>query len=185
MSMISYQKLDEAVSKLREPKNILKRLNKKIKSVLKQKFEDSISRDGLDISLISCNFQEDKTLKVKYAGANRPVWIIRNNVSGFEIEEPELTKASIGGFTEFNQEYKQSEFLLRKEDTIYLFSDGFADQFGGAKNKKITTKNFKKLLLEIQQYSMKDQQELIVKYLNDWKGNRGQIDDILVIGIRV
>ena len=186
MSMISYQKLDEAVGKLREPKNILKRLNKKIKSVLKQKLEDSISRDGLDIALLSCQQKDNNTLKIKYAGAHRPLWIIRKTQhETYELQEPEVSKSSIGGFTEYNQEYQQHEFTLKTDDTLYLFTDGFADQFGGAKNKKITTKNFKKLLLSIQHQSMKDQEILIVEYLNKWKENRPQIDDILVIGIRV
>ena len=185
MSMISHQKLEEAVSKLVEPRNILKRLNKRIKSVLKQNYEDSISRDGLDISLISCQYINENAIRIKYAGANRPIWIFRKKETGFELEEPELTKASIGGFTENSQEYKQSELVLQKEDSLYLFSDGFADQFGGLRNKKISTKHFKKLLLEIQQYSMKDQQALIEQYLNKWKGKGPQIDDILIIGIRV
>jgi tetratricopeptide (TPR) repeat protein len=191
MSMISYQKLEEAVSELYEPKNILKRLNKRIKTALKQTSVDSSSRDGLDIALLSCKKPNEHTLKIKFSGANRPLWIVRKvpsadgNAPKYEMEEVKVTKTSIGGFTEVSQEFLQHDYELKSGDTIYMSSDGFADQFGGEANKKMTTRKFKNLLLEIQANSMQDQYHLLMQYFSKWKGDNQQVDDILVIGIRV
>jgi serine phosphatase RsbU (regulator of sigma subunit) len=200
MSMISYQKLEEAVAQLNEPRNILKRLNKRIKTALRQNMSDASSRDGLDIALLSCKRPNENTLKIKFSGANRPLWIIRKvkgtNEGGegnetaatedrYELEELKVTKTSIGGFTEASQEFIQHDCELKSGDTLYMSSDGFADQFGGKANKKMTTKKFKNLLLEIQPYSMQDQYHQLTQFFNEWKGENQQVDDILVIGIRV
>jgi serine phosphatase RsbU (regulator of sigma subunit) len=92
---------------------------------------------------------------------------------------------AIGGTTDDQYEYTTHEISLREGDTLYMTSDGFADQFGGPEGKKFRTVNFKKLLLSVQSLSMKEQKETLDKAFCDWKGNLEQLDDVCVIGIRV
>ncbi|HWY34754.1 MAG TPA: SpoIIE family protein phosphatase, partial [Nitrosopumilaceae archaeon] len=187
MSVISYQKLDETVNLLMEPKNILKRLNKRIKSALKQTSVESSSHDGLDIALVTLNKSDDDTTRVKYAGANRPVWIIKSLQGGnnsYTLEEIKATKAPIGGFTEKNQDFEQHELIFKKGDVFYLFSDGYADQFGGNRQKKLTSKRLKEVFLSIQELSMDEQHDYLDKFITDWRGDSEQVDDILIIGIK-
>jgi serine phosphatase RsbU (regulator of sigma subunit) len=123
---------------------------------------------------------DKKKNKLLFSGANRPLYIIRNK----ELQELEPTKSALGGITESEQVFKEFEFTLEKNDTVYLFSDGYADQFGGEKGKKMMTKNFKKLLLGIQDKSMKEQRVLIQDNFISWRGTLEQLDDILVIGFK-
>lgn len=183
MSVISYQKLDEAVRLLFEPKNILKRLNKRIKATLKQTTKDSSSRDGLDISMVTLQKNADGTTLLKYSGANRPLWVIRKH--GKEIEEIKATKVAIGGFTPKNQEFDQHEMILNNGDMFYLFTDGYADQFGGNRKKKLTTKKLKELFLMVHAQEVSEQHSYLENFIHEWRGGSEQVDDILVIGVRV
>jgi serine phosphatase RsbU (regulator of sigma subunit) len=180
MSMICSEKLEDAVSENLDTSNILFKLNKGIKTSLRQSNNENSTRDGMDIALCSVNI-ENRILK--FAGANRPLWIIRN---GNEIiEEIKATKKAIGGYTENNQHFETHEIKLNKNDTFYIFTDGYADQFGGETGKKIMTKRFKDLLLTIQNKTMKEQEIILEDFVENWKGGTEQVDDILVIGIRL
>jgi serine phosphatase RsbU (regulator of sigma subunit) len=103
---------------------------------------------------------------------------------GFTLAEYKATKAAIGGLTEDNQVFQLNEIQLQKGDTIYLSSDGYADQFSPA-DKKLMTKRFKEILLSIQHLSMPEQGNYLEKFITDWRGNMEQTDDVLVIGVRV
>ena len=141
-----------------------------------EKSEEDV-KDGMDIALCSL---EGNTLK--YAGAHNPLWIIRKGTT--EIEEIKANKQPIGKF--INPEpYKTHAIELQKGDSIYLFSDGYADQFGGEKGKKFKTPNFKKLLLSIQKETLVKQQELLEAAFKNWMGELEQLDDVCVIGVRV
>jgi len=118
-----------------------------------------------------------------FSGANRPLWIIRKGAT--EIEEIKPDKMAIGGFTEGEQNFNTNTLQLHKGDSFYIFSDGYADQFGGPQGKKLSTKKFRDILLSIQNLSMTEQSKYLEKSMADWKGNREQLDDILVIGIRL
>ena len=183
MSMVGNEKLKDAVDESCEPSKILSGLNRGIKQALRQGGEAG-TKDGMDICL--CTFpaflNDEKTTKVKYAGANRPLWIIKNNSA--EVEEIKATKQAIGGHTDINQAFEQHSVSLNKNDTIYLFSDGYADQFGGPNKKKLMTKKFKEILLSIQNQSMFEQHKYLTTFIEDWCKHTEQIDDILVIGIK-
>lgn len=181
MSMIGAEKLDESVEFSSDTSEILKTLNTGIKTSLKQSdVNDDATRDGMDLALCSV---DTETRVVNYSGANRPIWIIRKGAS--EVEEIKATKKAIGGFTEFSQTFESSTIQLQEGDTFYLCSDGYADTFNGTTGKKMNTKRFKELLIEIQPLTMIEQNEHLSNFLNNWKGNEDQVDDILVIGIRM
>ncbi|MEW6469262.1 MAG: tetratricopeptide repeat protein [Bacteroidota bacterium] len=180
MSMIAIDKLNQAVvaNGLTDPGEILSFVNKGLKASLKQNMVSSTSQDGMDIALCCFNF---KAGSVDFAGANRPMWLIRDKT----LYDYRPTKACIGGITGNEQVFKTERVELKKNDTVYIFSDGYADQFGGGTGKKMMTRNFKELLISIQSVPIKDQEKLLLEQLKKWQGSFEQVDDILVIGVRV
>lgn len=180
MSMLCSEKLEDAVSQSTDTSEILRQLNKGIKTSLRQSDSHESTRDGMDIAL--CSINTDSGV-IKYAGANRPLWIIRNGQ--MEVEEIKATKKAIGGFTEDSQHFHTHIVQLQRGDTFYLSTDGYADTFGGQKNKKLTTKKFKQILLDIQHKTMQEQELHLENFLENWKAGTEQVDDILVIGIRL
>lgn len=185
MSVIGHEKLKAAVHISSEPGIILAELNRGVKSALRQSSDAAESnRDGMDLSICSISTHTtDNKHTICYSGANRPLWIVRKNAE--LIEEIKATKIAIGGFTEDHQEFEQHELLLEKGDTIYMFSDGYVDQFGGQKKKKLMTVKFKDLILGIQHLSIKEQKDYLDNFINEWMDGLEQIDDILVIGIKL
>lgn len=181
MSVVSHQSLDAAVRLQNEPAGILKRLNKKVKTTLKQTDHQDSTRDGLDIALATILRINDNESRVRFAMANRPVYLFKQG----EFSEIKATKVAIGGHTMRTQEFEQHEMILSKGDTFYLCTDGYADQFGGEKNKKMTTSRFKDLLKGMQNKNMDEQKDELYNAMNTWKGNNEQVDDVLVIGIRI
>ena len=182
MSLIGSGKLHDAVAQSSDPSEILSFLNLGIKTALKQTDDENSTRDGMDIALVRIDYEE-LGATIHYAAANRPIWIVRKNAS--EMEEIKPTKRAIGGFTDDNQQFENHEIQLQEGDSFYISTDGFADQFGGATEKKLMTKKFKEILLSIQEKSMKEQEEHLNTFIEKWKNGREQIDDILVIGVRV
>ena len=180
MSVIGSEKLNDAVLLNTDTSGILKHLNQGIKTFLHQSENSDSTRDGMDIALCSIDI---KNRIVKYAGANRPLWIIRKEQDS--IEEIKPTKKAIGGFTEDNQHYDSHQIELQKGDTFYIFSDGYADTFGGSDDKKMKTKKFKQILLDIQNKTMLEQGGHLDDFVERWKAGREQIDDILVVGIEL
>ncbi|TAG52094.1 MAG: hypothetical protein EAZ27_12770 [Cytophagales bacterium] len=179
MSMIGSIKLEDACIDNAEPSEILKSLNCGIKLALNQTNSNNSTRDGMDIGICEIIFDSQKLL---FAGANRPLWIIRKGQN--IVEEIKPTKKAIGGFTDLDQVFENNEINFNLGDTIYLTTDGYADQFGGTENRKLMTKKFKEILVEIQTLSMNDQKNHLNDFFKEWKRNTHQLDDILVIGIR-
>ncbi len=181
MSIVGNDQLHYAlnVRKSQHPNEILNALNDGVTQTLRQEQGETSVRDGMDISLIGID-KENKVLE--YAGANNNLYLIRNG----ELLEYQADRNAIGGFYgEDLHKFENHKIDIQTGDTIYIFSDGFPDQFGGPKGKKFKYKNFKNLLLSIQGLSMTDQKQEIDKVLKDWIGNLEQLDDILVIGIRI
>jgi serine phosphatase RsbU (regulator of sigma subunit) len=184
MSMIGIDKLNQAIaeSKTGKPGEILSLLNKSIRASLHQEDWTSLSKDGMDIALISVEFGAGSSeRKITYAGANRPLWIIRNG----NFIEFKPTKAAIGGITLNESIFADNEISLEENDQVYLFSDGFPDQFGGVKGKKLMTKHFRTLLMNASQQSLAEQKEFLLGKLKEWQGGFEQVDDILVVGVKV
>lgn len=131
-------------------------------------------KDGMDIALCSL-----KGNKLQYAGANNPLWVIRNG----EVLETKPDKQPIGNYVKQNP-YTNHEFELQKGDTIYIFSDGYVDQFGGPDEKKFKARKLRELLLSVQSKTMPEQKEIIDKTFEEWKGSLDQIDDVCLWGVR-
>ena len=155
----------------------------KTRAIVIQEFEKSEDdvKDGMDIALCSLEFHETNC-ELKYAGANNPLWIIRKGAT--EIDEIKADKQPIGKYVD-PKPFTTHTIELLKGDAIYIFSDGYADQFGGEKGKKFKTANFKKLILSIQKKSIEKQKEIIDEAFENWKGELYQIDDVCVIGVRI
>lgn len=180
MSMVGIEKLNHAVTKSDEPSEMLKQLNKSIEIALCQSTLHEHSQNGMDIAL--CSFNKENGI-LKFAGANRPLWVIRDGQT--EVEEIKGTKKAIGGLTTgLSLNFDSHEIQLLKGDTFYISTDGFADQFGGKQNKKLTSKKFKEILLVIQKLPMNEQESYLSNYFEEWRGDSEQVDDILVIGVR-
>jgi serine phosphatase RsbU (regulator of sigma subunit) len=149
----------------------------KTRDIVIQEFEKSEEdvNDGMDIAL--CSLEGNK---LQYAGAHNPLWIIRNG----EIIETKANKQPIGQFDN-PKPYKTHSFDLETGDSLYIFSDGYVDQFGGEKGKKFKTNAFRKLLLSIQDKAMEEQKTIIDEAFETWRRDLEQIDDVCVIGVRV
>jgi serine phosphatase RsbU (regulator of sigma subunit) len=118
---------------------------------------------------------------MEYAGANRPVYI----VSGDSVQHIKPDRMPIGIYDYQVRPFTNHELKLKKNDSVYLFSDGYVDQLGGPLRKTFRSRRFRKLLLEIREKSMSDQKQILMDTLKEWQGEVEQIDDILVMGIRV
>jgi serine phosphatase RsbU (regulator of sigma subunit) len=135
-------------------------------------------KDGMDIALCSYN---PKNMQLEYAGAHNPLWIIREGAT--EIEEIKGNKQPIGTYAEHTP-FTNHNVQLNKGDSVYLFSDGYIDQFGGEKGKKLKSVNFKKILLSIQDKTIDQQHGQLQKSFAEWKEGIEQLDDVCVIGFR-
>jgi serine phosphatase RsbU (regulator of sigma subunit) len=181
VSSVCIGKLNEAVGKNISPGKILEQVNREIKINLNQEGNENV-RDGMDIVLCHLNMSQKK---LKYAGANRPLWIIKKDPSKEPLLEMKADKVAIGGFTEHSQQFSEKEIILEDGDTIYLFTDGYADQFGGEQGKKLTTKRFRELIMGSNHLPVKEIGKELSKAYQSWKGKHEQIDDVTVLAIRV
>ncbi|MBK9799261.1 MAG: SpoIIE family protein phosphatase [Bacteroidetes bacterium] len=179
MSMVGNTILNEIVitKHIIDPSEILSQLHHGIRTALQQ--SENESRDGMDICLCCIN---TVTREVRYAGAFNPLWILR---SSSEIEIIKATKSAIGGFTPDDQLFESHTLQMQKGESLYLFTDGYADQFGGDQGKKLTAKKFREAILLNKEKTMHEQGFFLENYLDIWKGKEFQVDDILVIGVRV
>jgi ligand-binding sensor domain-containing protein/serine phosphatase RsbU (regulator of sigma subunit) len=175
ISVVCNNALNRAVREysLSDPGKILD----KAREIVIQEFEksDEEVKDGMDLAL--CILDGNK---LQYAGAHNPLWIVRNG----ELLETKGDRQPIGIYDR-PMPYTTHTFDLESGDIIYIFSDGFADQFGGEKGKKFMSSNFKRLVLSIRDESMEKQRVLLDNAFEEWKGNLEQIDDVCVIGVRI
>ncbi|MEO6305207.1 MAG: SpoIIE family protein phosphatase [Bacteroidia bacterium] len=179
MSMICSDKLHDAAKQTTEPDKLLYLANNSIKETLRQQNEGK-SKDGMEICLLKINTQ---TREVKYTGANRSLWVLNGTTK--ELTEIKPTKASVASFTEFNFAYQLHTLQLNSNDVLYATTDGYADQFGGPDGKKYMSKKMKGFLTENSFNPMPHQENLLRKDINDWMDGFEQVDDLLVIGIKL
>lgn len=151
----------------------------KVRALVIETFEKSTEdvKDGMDIAICSLNI---KTKSLEYAGANNPLWILKKESE--EIEEIKANKQPIGVYHDFAP-FTNHKISLNEGDSIYLFSDGYADQFGGDKGKKLKYKPFKDLLIKSSKLELSKQKEILLEEFEKWKGDIEQVDDVCVMGI--
>jgi ligand-binding sensor domain-containing protein/serine phosphatase RsbU (regulator of sigma subunit) len=180
MSMLGIAFLNEIVNKegVIESNEILNRLRQQVVNQLHQKGEEGNSKDGMDVSLYVINH---KTMKLSFSGAYNPLFIIRDN----ELIQLKADRMPIGYYLKMDTPFTIENFDLQKGDCLYNSSDGYPDQFGGPEGKKFMTKRFKKLLLDIHKKPMAEQRDILDKTIDEWRQDIEQIDDIIVIGVRV
>jgi serine phosphatase RsbU (regulator of sigma subunit)/tetratricopeptide (TPR) repeat protein len=181
MSILGFNLLNQALNEyaLDKPHAILNSVNKGLSKALRQRGEDANIKDGMDIALCAVN---TKTRMLSFSGAFNPAWIVRNgsviDVAGDKFP----VGAYLGGYT---SQFSLREVPLEKGDCLYIFSDGYADQFGGPKGKKFKYKQLKEVLIAMKDFPMDQQRSRLDKIHDDWKGNLEQVDDILMIGVRI
>lgn len=160
-----------------EPDDILNDVNVRLSTTLRQNLDETKVRDGMDIALCCLN---TSTGLLRFAGASNPAWIIR----GDELLELKADQFPVGNFEdEALRVFSRQEMQLQKGDRIYVFSDGYSDQFGGAESKKYKRVHFLEFLRRIQPHPVHEHKALLEREHHDWKGAIGQIDDIVVMGV--
>lgn len=193
MSMLGSSFLNEIVTRrsLDNAGQVLNRLRSKVKKSLHQEGKSGEQKDGMDIALLII---DTETLELQYAGAYNPLYIIRKNKYLNEDEdenqgEYELIQIKADrqpiGIHLLEKEFTNHTFQLEKEDCLYSFSDGYIDQFGGETGGKFKTVRFKELLLSVQGKSMEEQKRILEQNFTKWKRDVAQIDDVLVMGIKI
>jgi serine phosphatase RsbU (regulator of sigma subunit) len=179
MSMLGVAFLNEIVNKdnITDPDQILNHLREKVIGALQQQGISGETRDGMDIAVVCIDSEAGK---LGYAGAYNPLVMIRNG----ELNETPGDKMPVG-FYENMHPFGKHEITVEKGDVIYMFSDGYEDQFGGPDGKKFKSKRLKNLLLEIHRYPMEKQKESLERNFEEWKGDLSQVDDIVVVGLEI
>lgn len=180
LSIVGHNAINQTVNELgiTQPSKILDSMNLIIKKILNQDNGTEI-KDGMDMAL--CTYDK-MTGILEYAGANNPLYVISEK----KLNVIKASKLTVGSIQEqiTNSPINHS-IQLKKGDCFYIFSDGYADQFGGEKNKKFKTSLLKNLLLSLNDLSMDEQKKMIYNEFIKWQGNNEQVDDVLLIGIRV
>jgi len=185
VSVVCHNALNRSVREygLTDPGKILD----KTREIVIQEFEKSETdvKDGMDVSLVSLTFNDKNEVKMNWAGANNPLWLVRKNNEGLvELIETKPDKQPIGKYSDLKP-FTTHQIQLEKGDVIYLFTDGIADQFGGTRGKKLKIAGLKNVVKSIQHLSMNEQLEKIHKSFQEWKGNIEQLDDVCVIGVKI
>jgi len=181
MSMLGIAFLNEIVNKSEKltAGNILDQLREIIIDALHQEYGVRGSKDGMDMAL--CIIDKN-TLEMEYAGAYNSIFIIRNQ----ELKELKADKMPIGiHAVKLDKPFTNQQYKLQKGDVLYLFSDGYVDQFGGERGLKFKQKAFKELLLQIFDEPMIDQKQKLENVMKEWQGDYSQLDDMMVMGIRI
>lgn len=177
MSVVGTGLLNRIVNEkhITKPSEILQHLNDGICRF----FRKNEGKDGMDIALCSIDLN---THRVEFSGANRPLWIMHQG----GLEEISPTKLPIGGLRDADsREYRTHLLQAEPGDMVYLFTDGIMDQFGGEKNKKLMKKRFRSFIASLRFKHMIEQKVIIENYINDWKGEHEQVDDILIVGLKI
>jgi serine phosphatase RsbU (regulator of sigma subunit)/HAMP domain-containing protein len=181
MSLVGHNILKDIIDNTEaiEPADIMNKLRQGVINTLHASNRDQSAKDGMDMTLCRVNFD---TLELQYAAAYNPLYIVRNN----ELIQYEADKFPIGMFIGEYQSFKNNTIQLQKGDTLFLFSDGYPDQFGGTKGKKFMVGNFRRLLQELcTQQPFQNLKPALETTLSKWQGEHEQVDDILVLGVRI
>jgi phosphoserine phosphatase RsbU/P len=196
MSIVGMSALNEVVNEkgILQPDQILNALRKRIVNILSQTGKDGESKDGMDISIIVLDLSK---MMLEYSGAFNSLYFVRNDFSDFNnnnseyifhnnnLLEIKADRVPIGISDMMDKNYSLHSLEIKPNDVFYILTDGYFDQIGGAQNKKLLSKRFKEKITEIKEHDIIIQKQLLTDYIHSWKGSNEQVDDILVIGIKV
>lgn len=181
MSIVGYNILKHSVNNnnFTTPSLILDALNQGVSETLHHGHEESQAKDGMDLSFCTIDY---KNMELQYAGAFNPLYLIREG----QLIQTKADKFPIGLFLgEEKKKFTNHKIKLQKNDHVYIFSDGYADQFGGPNGKKFMANHFRDLLLDVHKYPIEKQKDILNKTIEEWRGPLDQVDDILVIGVKI
>jgi len=179
MSLLNISKLNDAINqKMTRPDLVLNEVKDGIIRALNPEGSQEESKDGMDAIL--CKL-DHKNMKLQYAAANNSFCIVRKR----EVIQLKADKMPVGKSHDDNGKFTFNEILLEKGDMIFTFTDGYGDQFGGPEGKKFKHKKLRDIFLEVSELPINNQKEIISERFDDWKGDLEQVDDVLIIGVRV
>jgi len=183
MSLIGHTLLNEIVNEkhITKPDVILKHLHLGIMAALQQTGNDSASDDGMDMSLCTINPRQKR---FRFAGAKNHLYVLQKD----KLKILKANQHSVGGRpirSDIKVEFTSYDFMYDANTSIYMLSDGYMDQFGGVQDTKFNSKRFKELLINNRDLPMQKQKEIIKDTINEWRGDREQVDDILVMGVKL
>ncbi len=184
MSMLGMSYLNEIAQRkeIKQANEVLNELRKQIKYSLRQDGKHDESKDGIDMALCVLDMESNR---MQYAGANIPLYLFKNVEGRPELREIKADRMPLGYYKDEDVSFVNHDIPFDVGDSFYMFSDGFIDQKGGEEGKKFLSRNFKTLLSEVQAQAMPDQKQTLENTLSDWMGDHEQIDDILVVGVRM
>ncbi|HXB11857.1 MAG TPA: SpoIIE family protein phosphatase, partial [Bacteroidia bacterium] len=184
MSMLGISSLNKIVGEqaIVQPDKVLNELRNEIIKSLNPEGKLEEVKDGMDMTLC---YLDRKNGVLEYAAANNPLWIARKKEQGYELIECEADKMPVGKYLEEGRLFTNHKMEVKKGDRLYVFTDGYADQFGGEKGKKFKYRQLQEKILDISGKPMAEQMQMLEKTMNEWKGKLEQVDDILVIGLEV
>lgn len=179
MSMLGISFLNEIVEKdnITSPEEILNTLRENIVTALRQRGMETESKDGMDMAICSYN---KKLKRLSFAGANNSLYLIRNR----ELVQTDGNRMPVAIHIKM-EDFTKHDIPIEQGDSLYIFSDGYVDQFGGPEGKKFKNKKFKQLLVDIQDENMGVQKEILNKTMTEWRGENEQIDDIVILGFKI
>lgn len=180
MSLVGHNILKDIINNtaIIKPSEIMDRLREGVVNTLHADKSGKETKDGMDMTLCCINYE---TLELQFAAAFNPLYIVRNGA----LVEHKANKFPIGAFIGEKTNFDNNSLQLQKGDQIFIFSDGYADQFGGPKGKKFMVGNFRKLLTQITEMEPAEQKQQLESILTDWQGDQEQVDDVLVIGVKI
>lgn len=161
---------------------ILNELREKVIQTLNQNDLNTETKDGMDITVVKINFE---TLQMQFAGAYQPLYHVKNNDNKLEIIKHRADRMPIGIHQNSHLPFKNNIIHLSQNDTLYLSSDGYISQFGGENNETFRSNRFRKLIATINSKNMAEQKEIIKNVFDKWTANTEQVDDILIVGIKI
>lgn len=179
MSMVANSIIKEVLinKKIKAVSQILYELDKELfKSI--NSYGSELSSDGMDLAIISIS---KKTNRLHFAGAFRPMIILRKD----QVIELKASRYPLGFYNDVDKIFEEHVIMLQPNDCLYLFTDGFIDQFGGSNNKKLNKRNFKELLRTASSMNLADQESYLDYSFNNWKQEEEQTDDVLIVGIKI